>query len=1274
MASTGVLPFVRGVDFSRNEFQDEHFPREVKDMRNVRWLKLNRTAMDWIPEELAAVTKLESLSLVRNNLVTLHGELASLPCLRYLSCRHNRIKNCGIPPELFHLDELLVLDLSFNDLREVPHDLDKSRGLLVLNISHNSIQTIPNQLFVNLTDLLYLDLSHNCLETLPPQMRRLVSLQSLVLSDNPLAHNQLRHLPSLTALKSLSLRNTERNLQNMPNSLDSLVDLTELDLSSNGLPRVPDAVFTLKSLRRLNLSDNCLTQITHTIDEDWPHLEVLNVSRNKLNSLPHSLCKLTNLRRLYVNDNHLDFEGIPGGIGKLYNLEVFMAANNNLELIPEGVVRCGKLKKLILANNRLITLPDAIHLLTDLSVLDLSNNPDLIMPPKPSEYAKRLEFYNIDFSLNNQLRLAGAPTPNGVGAPSRKSQVKDPIARKLRLVRRARENTTNTDSSKVLKGMTDLAKEKDRLKCEAELSEQDLKPKRWDEALEKPPLDYSDFFDEDVGQLPGLTIWEIENFVPNRIEDALHGKFYEGDCYIVLRTVLEDNQNLNWFIYYWIGSQAALDKKACSAIHAVNLRNYLGANCRTIREEQTEESVEFLELFPEPIVYIEGGRTASGFFTVEEAEVANRMYRLHELHNRQLFMETVSLECAALDSRFIFLLDSGYTIYIWNGKKSKNTMKQKARLLAEKINKDERKNKSELIFCNQDAEPPEFWLALNAGEPLQELPEISEHINVDQWRPYDAIVYRVGLGMGYLELPQVEYKPKSLTRKHFETKNVYIMDCCSDVFVWIGRKSARLVRAAALKLAQELFSMVNRSEFAVVVRCLEGTETQTFKSKFLSWDTVVDVDFTRTAESVQRTGADLTKWVTHQQMKIDLSALFMPRQPSMAKSEAQQLAEEWNGDLEAMEAFVLENKKFVKLPEPEFGHFYSGNCYVFLCRYWVPMESENASEDNEEDVEDDFTCVVYFWQGRDASNMGWLTFTFSLQKKFESMFANKLEVLKTHQQQENLKFLSHFKHFIIHKGKRPIGSVNTCRPNEVEFFHLRSNSNPLTLRCIQINPSSAALNSAFCYILKLPADESNQMGITYVWIGAEADEDEAKIAEQMALQMFDSDFYDISIITEGEEPPQFWHRLGGKTAYERDASYMRYSRLFRCSNEKGYFAVSEKCSDFCQDDLIDEDIMVLDNGTQVFIWLGSRCSEVEVKLAYKSAQVYTQNMRIKQTDRPRTLMLTMKGKETRKFTKCFHAWSQHKSVSDPRLILDKQMLAINYNNNQTNGTNGVIND
>jgi hypothetical protein len=106
-------------------------------------------------------------------------------------------------------------------------------------------------------------------------------------------------------------------------------------------------------------------------------------------------------------------------------------------MIPEGLCRCGSLKKLVLARNRLITLPDAIHL-TELEVLDLKGNPEFVMPPKPRGLIKGsgVEFYNVDFSLQHQLRLAGASVPKTLAD----QQVqKDPMARKLRLRRRHRD-------------------------------------------------------------------------------------------------------------------------------------------------------------------------------------------------------------------------------------------------------------------------------------------------------------------------------------------------------------------------------------------------------------------------------------------------------------------------------------------------------------------------------------------------------------------------------------------------------------------------------------------------------------------------------------------------------------------------------------------------------------------------------------------------------------------------------------------------------------------
>ncbi|XP_073492479.1 protein flightless-1 homolog isoform X2 [Aquarana catesbeiana] len=1261
MAATGVLPFIRGVDLSGNDFKGGYFPEHVKSMSSLRWLKLNRTGLCYLPEELSSLHKLEHLSVSHNNLTTLHGELSSLPCLRAIVARANNLKNSGIPDDIFELDDLSVLDLSYNQLAECPRELENAKNMLVLNLSHNSIDNIPNQLFINLTDLIYLDLSDNKLDSLPPQMRRLVHLQTLILNNNPLMHAQLRQLPAMVALQTVHLRNTQRTQSNLPTSLEGLTNLSDVDLSMNDLSRVPECLYTLANLKRLNLSSNQIDELSLCIDQ-WAQLETLNLSRNQLTSLPSAICKLSKLKKLYLNSNKLDFDGIPSGIGKLGSLEEFMASNNNLELIPESLCRCGKLRKLVLNKNRLVTLPETVHFLPDLEVLDVRENPSLVMPPKPAD--RTSEYYNIDFSLQNQLRLAGAsPATVAAAAAAGGSTPKDPSARRMRL-RRRKDSTQDDQAKQVLKGMSDVTEEKNKkIQENGDMKYTDLKARRWDQGLEKPQLDYSEFFTEDVGQIPGITVWQIENFIPILVDEALHGKFYEADCYIVLKTFLDDNGGLHWDIYYWIGQEATLDKKACSAIHAVNLRNYLGAENRSIREEMGDESEEFSQVFDNEISYIEGG-SASGFYTVEDAQYITRLYRIYGKKNIRL--EPMPLKASSLDPRFVYLLDNGLEIYIWRGAQATLSSTTKARLFAEKINKNERKGKAEIIQPTDEQETPGFWEVLG-GQPEEIKPCVP-----DDFQTPKPKLYKVGLGLGYLELPQVNYKicvehkkrPKidlipemRLLQSLLDTKSVYILDCHTDVFIWIGRKSSRLVRAAALKLGQELCGMLHRPKHAMVIRNLEGTECQIFKSKFKNWDDVLKVDYTRNAESVAQpsnlSGKIKKDAEKKDQMKADLTALFLPRQPPMPTSEAEQLMEEWNEDLDGMEGFVLEGKKFARLPEEEFGHFQTEDCYVFLCRYWVPVEhddeeeqqskkrkvkggeEEDEDEDEEKQPEEDFQCVVYFWQGREASNMGWLTFTFSLQKKFESLFPGKLEVVRMTQQQENAKFLSHFKRkFIIHKGKRKTRDVGL----QPSLYHVRTNGSALCTRCIQINTDCSFLNSEFCYILKVPFESIDNQGIVYTWVGRAADPDEAKLSEEIMNHMFD-DTYSKQVINEGEEPENFfWVGIGGQKPYDEDADYMKYSRLFRCSNEKGYFSVSEKCSDFCQDDLADDDIMLLDNGKEVYMWVGTQTSQVEIKLSLKACQVYIQHMRAKDSEHPRKLRLVRKGNEPHAFTRCFHAW------------------------------------
>ena len=57
-----------------------------------------------------------------------------------------------------------------------------------------------------------------------------------------------------------------------------------------------------------------------------------------------------------------------------------------------------------------------------------------------------------------------------------------------------------------------------------------------------------------------------------------------------------------------------------------------------------------------------------------------------------------------------------------------------------------------------------------------------------------ARLYRVELGMGYLELPQPDAAP--LARAVLHTRNVYVLDAHVDVFVWYVHSYSTVPRGA----------------------------------------------------------------------------------------------------------------------------------------------------------------------------------------------------------------------------------------------------------------------------------------------------------------------------------------------------------------------------------------------------------------------------------------------------------------------------------------------
>lgn len=98
-----------------------------------------------------------------------------------------------------------MIDFSSNELTQVPRGIENATSLLVLNLSENRLRSVPNELFKECKELMLLDLSFNQLENLPFTLRDCSSLQQLVLNRNPLEACNLR---AITAIKQLEVNLT----------------------------------------------------------------------------------------------------------------------------------------------------------------------------------------------------------------------------------------------------------------------------------------------------------------------------------------------------------------------------------------------------------------------------------------------------------------------------------------------------------------------------------------------------------------------------------------------------------------------------------------------------------------------------------------------------------------------------------------------------------------------------------------------------------------------------------------------------------------------------------------------------------------------------------------------------------------------------------------------------------------------------------------------------------------------------------------------------------
>ncbi|CAK7331256.1 unnamed protein product [Dovyalis caffra] len=679
---------------------------------------------------------------------------------------------------------------------------------------------------------------------------------------------------------------------------------------------------------------------------------------------------------------------------------------------------------------------------------------------------------------------------------------------------------------------------------------------------------------EGAGVKPGLEIWCVENqlrLVP--VPKSLHGKFYSGNAYVILNTVLLKSGPPQHDIHYWLGKDANEVESTFASDKALELDSALGSCTVQYREVQGQETEKFLSYFKPCVIPIEG------VFSLESGQLNGESYKNSLLTckgEHVVSVKEVPFSRSSLNHNDVFILDTASKIFLFSGCNSSTQERAKALEVVQYIKENKHGRNCEVATVEDgklvgDPDVGEFWSLFGGYAPIPR--DSPSGVEKQPETPFLQLFWITTQG----ELCPGE--SSSLNKEMLETNKCYMLDCGAEIFVWMGRNTSIAERKKSISVTEDLLRNQGRSTATHLTFLTEGLETSIFRSYFKNWPQVVEP---KLYEEGRGKVAAMFKQMGYDVKELPDEEDCLPFINCRGK----------------LKVWRINGEELILIPVPEQTKFFSGDCYVV--QYTYPGNGRDEH-------------LFYAWLGRDSvpedraeviSHMNAIADT----SKGDPVLAQVI------QDKEPLIFFSIFQTVIIFKGglsKRYKDSIaekgivdETYNEQKTALFRVQG-IGPENMQAIQVDQVSNSLNSSFCYIL--------QTGTSiFTWIGNLSSTVDHALLDRM-LELINPTWQPISV-REGSEPDIFWNALGGKTEYPRQKEIKQHvedPHLFTstCTDGVNYcdFKVKE-IYNFAQDDLTTEDVLILDCHEEIYVWIGCH-SNVKSK-----QQAISLGMKFLQTD------------------------------------------------------------
>ena len=293
------------LDIKNNKITTLH--RSIYTLKKLKTLDLMNNDLTDIPSEIGFLTQLVRINIEGNPLKCIRSTIKSggtEALKKYL--RERNVHEGDTKKMVEEFEKVLPIDVYDQYIKDF---LISGKELSVLS---QGIKEIPDK-FCKL-NLILLDLSKNEICDINKNLENLKDLVKLRLNNNKLENFPSQILINFTNLEELELRGNKLSsiFEGIPPDQGNrfFPRLKSVDLTQNRLEKIPNILTYIPTLRMLAIAYNKISDMNVLLDDNMVNLEILDISNNKLEIISEEIIKLRKLEHFNVENNSITKEEI----------------------------------------------------------------------------------------------------------------------------------------------------------------------------------------------------------------------------------------------------------------------------------------------------------------------------------------------------------------------------------------------------------------------------------------------------------------------------------------------------------------------------------------------------------------------------------------------------------------------------------------------------------------------------------------------------------------------------------------------------------------------------------------------------------------------------------------------------------------------------------------------------------------------------------------------------------------------------------------------------